>query len=314
VVVVRKDYAAPTELENLMIPISTNMPRLTALGISVRVFRVVRGQNGTAKYANHANNGRAVSPLTAAGCNECVLVHHDGAHGVTRPTTKQAGRAPWWPCASTGQWQFGVDERGNGRLNGLRKMIELTLNKDGGFVKQWCAKPTVYLDHWAWIKISKDEVLAKRFSRALKARNGTLAFSWLNIIEFSKVTDEEHGRKANVLLDAIWPQVFVLYPNFFKVIEQENKILCGGERFAPHGDLETLRSILKISPFNPNAFYPLRAPKLFDLAAKTGVTFDENADLFINQIASWRQDYCNNPEFNSTVKRTPKTERPKHER
>jgi hypothetical protein len=32
VVAVRKDYAAPTELENLMIPISTNMPRLTALG------------------------------------------------------------------------------------------------------------------------------------------------------------------------------------------------------------------------------------------------------------------------------------------
>ena len=32
------------------------------------------------------------------------------------------GRAPqqclsWWPCASTGQWRFGVDERGNGRLN-----------------------------------------------------------------------------------------------------------------------------------------------------------------------------------------------------
>jgi len=29
------------------------------------------------------------------------------------------GRAPqqcpsWWPCASTGQWQFAVDERGNG--------------------------------------------------------------------------------------------------------------------------------------------------------------------------------------------------------
>jgi hypothetical protein len=31
-VAVRKDYAAPTELENLMIPISTNMTRLTALG------------------------------------------------------------------------------------------------------------------------------------------------------------------------------------------------------------------------------------------------------------------------------------------
>ena len=35
-VAVRKDYAAPTELENLMIPISTNMPRLTALGRRAR--------------------------------------------------------------------------------------------------------------------------------------------------------------------------------------------------------------------------------------------------------------------------------------
>ena len=35
------------------------------------------------------------------------------------------GRAPqqspsWWPCASTGQWQFGVDERGKGRLKSFR--------------------------------------------------------------------------------------------------------------------------------------------------------------------------------------------------
>jgi hypothetical protein len=186
------------------------------------------------------------------------------------------------------------------------EMIELTISKDGGFVNQWCASPTVYLDHWAWIKISKDEILAKRFSRALKAQNGTLAFSWLNIIEFSKVTNAEHGRKANGLLDAIWPQVFVLYPNFLKVIEQEDKILAGGERFALHGDLETLRSILKISPLNPNSLYPLRAPKLFDLAAKTGVTFDDNADLLIDQIESWWQDYCNNPEFCSAVNRTPK--------
>ena len=36
----------------------------------------------------------------------------------------RGGRAPqqcpsWWPCANTGQWQFGVDERGKGRLNCL---------------------------------------------------------------------------------------------------------------------------------------------------------------------------------------------------
>ena len=33
---VRQDYAAPTELENLVVPISTNMPRLTALGTARR--------------------------------------------------------------------------------------------------------------------------------------------------------------------------------------------------------------------------------------------------------------------------------------
>ena len=35
---------------------------------------------------NYGAIGRAGSPLPAAGCNERVLVHRDGAHGVTRPT------------------------------------------------------------------------------------------------------------------------------------------------------------------------------------------------------------------------------------
>ena len=185
-------------------------------------------------------------------------------------------------------------------------MIELTINEDGGFINQWCAAPTIYLDHWAWRKISECETLTNRFSHALKSRNGTLAFSWLNIIEFSKVTDEGQAHKANVLLDSIWPQVFILYPNFFKVIEQEDKILAGGERFGLHGDLETLKSILKLSPFNPNSLYPLRTPKLFGLVSLSGVTYDDLADLIINYIESLRQDYCNNREFRLAVDRIPK--------
>src|ERR1017187_7815339 len=35
---------------------------------------------------NYGAIGGAGSPLPAAGCNERVLVHRDGAHGVTRPT------------------------------------------------------------------------------------------------------------------------------------------------------------------------------------------------------------------------------------
>ena len=185
-------------------------------------------------------------------------------------------------------------------------MIELTINTDGNFINQWCAPPTVYLDHWAWRKISESETLTNRFSRALKSRNGTLAFSWLNIIEFSKVTVEEQAHKANALLDSIWPRVFILYPNFFKIIEQEDQILAGGERFALHSDLETLKSILKLGPLNPNSLNPLRTPKLFCLVPSTGVTFDDNADSLINLIKSWRQDYCDNREFNSAVDRIPR--------
>jgi hypothetical protein len=33
--------------------------------------------------------------------------HRDGRAHRQRPS--------WWPCAGTGQWQFGVDERGKGR-------------------------------------------------------------------------------------------------------------------------------------------------------------------------------------------------------
>jgi len=44
------------------------------------------------------------------------------------------GRAPrqcpsWWPCASTGQWQFGVDERGKGR--GVEKSQRDFINQPG---------------------------------------------------------------------------------------------------------------------------------------------------------------------------------------
>jgi hypothetical protein len=48
------EYAAPTGLEILGFGFY-KYAAPTALGISVRVFRVVRGQMGTAKYANHTN-------------------------------------------------------------------------------------------------------------------------------------------------------------------------------------------------------------------------------------------------------------------
>jgi hypothetical protein len=73
------------------------------------------------------------------------------------------GRAPrqcpnWWPCASTGQWRFGVDERGKGRLN-------LPMNdSDENFTEDRLAleilrKRTRYAGHWEALKKQDKEII-----------------------------------------------------------------------------------------------------------------------------------------------------------
>ena len=51
--------------------------------------------------------------------------------------------------------------------------------------------PMVYLDHWALRKFADDPELGSRFARAIRARGGTLALSWLNLGEFARVSDPE---------------------------------------------------------------------------------------------------------------------------
>jgi len=55
-------------------------------------------------------------------------------------------------------------------------------------VFQELISPSVYLDHWAFREITDSKTLTKRFSEALLFRGGTLVLSWLNIVEFYKVT------------------------------------------------------------------------------------------------------------------------------
>ena len=79
--------------------VSTNMPRLTALGSA------------------------GFSPLQCANwCGRWKI----SARAAGRAVKRRERRAPgpgawwpvaWWPCASTGQRQFGLDERGNVELN-----------------------------------------------------------------------------------------------------------------------------------------------------------------------------------------------------
>ena len=61
----------------------------------------------------------------SGGALRIGTIRAPGGFGRDAENGNRDGRAPrqcpsWWPCASTGQWQFGVDERGKGRLNFCR--------------------------------------------------------------------------------------------------------------------------------------------------------------------------------------------------
>jgi hypothetical protein len=187
-------------------------------------------------------------------------------------------------------------------------MIELSKIKEGVHMDHRFVSPTVYLDHWAWRKISESEMLTNRFSNALKSRGGTLAISWLNLVEFSKVTCEQQTCKADVLLDKILPQVFFLNPNFFKVIEHEDKPSSGSESITPHEDSELLKGFVKLNLLKSNSLKLLPAQTIFRLVPATGIAgqYDPFADLIINYIKSLRRDYNSDKKFQVRVNQLPK--------
>lgn len=166
----------------------------------------------------------------------------------------------------------------------------------------------VYLDHWAWRKISDSGILTKRFLGALKARNGTLAMSWLNLVEFNVVTYDHQTRKADALLDGCLPQVFFVNLNFFKVIEEEDKLLNGGEPTAPHADLVTLKFFVNHNLQKQNSLELFPKQNLLSLAreAQISTKAESFADAIIGRIESLRARYVNNREFALAVKRVPK--------
>ena len=98
--------------------------------------------------------------------------------------------------------------------------------------------PSVYLDHWALLAISESDRLSSRLCHALKLSGGTLALSWLNVVEFTKVTDESQRHKADILLNSVTPNVFWLNPDLLTVAKHERLAPSLARSEAPYSDLE----------------------------------------------------------------------------
>jgi hypothetical protein len=183
-------------------------------------------------------------------------------------------------------------------------MIEFRINKNGVLeVGQGDISPSVYLDHWALRKFSESQILSDRLTAALKLRNGTLALSWLNLAEFTRVTVEEQARKAETLLEKILPQIFFLEVDFGEVIRREDDLLGGGRPTPPHADLDLLRMFSQMKPNSLNLF---TAHDLFKVVqGQVSARFDDLANTGVDRIEVFREKYATNPEFQLKAKRLP---------
>src|SRR5437870_4226454 len=105
-----------------------------------------------------------------------------------------------------------------------------------------------YLAHWAVRLFSEDAGLARRLGDALRARGGTLAVSWINLGEFSKVSDTMQANQTEQFLDRLLPHLFFLDSDPSKVIQRENDFIAGTKRVLPHADQELLGEVKNLKP------------------------------------------------------------------
>ncbi|ESS69201.1 hypothetical protein MGMO_138c00390 [Methyloglobulus morosus KoM1] len=166
--------------------------------------------------------------------------------------------------------------------------------------------PTVYLDHWALRHISTTEEIRTQFIKRMFDSGGTLMLSWLNLVEFTKVTDRSQTKAAEQLVDELLPNVFFMEIEPFKVIKREDELLAGGVPKPPHADIDFLKTFDEL---NHNSLYPsFTAQSLFSAFHGSNIfsEFDNLADMIIGRIEAMRTEFDTDPGLQSIIRRAPK--------
>jgi hypothetical protein len=181
-------------------------------------------------------------------------------------------------------------------------MIVSAISPGGLLVAQHLTSPSVYLDHWAVRDISSSPVLSSRFSKAINQRVGTLALSWMNAVEFTKVSDDTQRASADSLLESLGHSLFWLNPDFFTVGAHEHSAATPSSIEASHADHEVARFYAEtwLSPPRRVTLFSTvyRAP---GIAAK----FDGLADDIIIELEAWRGRVAREPHVRSALDALP---------
>jgi hypothetical protein len=182
-------------------------------------------------------------------------------------------------------------------------MISYTLDNGSNVgVKQFEVQPTVYLDHWAIRMMSDDLRLQDEFISAVKARNATLMISWLNIGEFTQVTDATSHAKAEQLVERLLPNIFFIEPNPFEVIAKENGLLSGGMPTPSHSDsglLEEFSSLhcTSLAGFSAKGLFS----SMHNSPAKSNL--HDLADEIIYRIGLQREELTSNLKLQRAIRK-----------
>jgi hypothetical protein len=183
-------------------------------------------------------------------------------------------------------------------------MIHFTAVDEGLHVTQTISAPSVYLDHWALRSISESDSFAGRLSEALLRRGGTLVLSWLNVVEFSKVADENQRRKADSFVNLVAENVYWLEPVFFTVVRREES---KKRHYAdPPSDLEFLDLYVTWGRRRATGLKILGSPSIFAAVyANRDIPreYDEVADTIVAQLTHWRKEFETDSGLRSTLKK-----------
>jgi len=148
-------------------------------------------------------------------------------------------------------------------------------------------------------------VLAKRVHEALTRRGGTLELSWMNLLEFARITDTSQVAAAESFLEEISPHLAFIEVIPQIVIDREDRLIQGQEATAPHADIELLRFFAtfprkSVDPLNPQGFFAdLRHPQLAHMCE----TFMSSLSNVIDDL---RRKSKEDPQYLARVREVPR--------
>lgn len=185
-------------------------------------------------------------------------------------------------------------------------MLTISIGPSGSAnLKQTVTAPSVYLDLCWLMDFAEDEGLRSRFVEMMKRRGGTLAVSWVLLLEFSKVASEATRDRVVRFLEEIGAHLAFIQPLADLVVEGENRLLAiPPEQWdrGPHHDMD----FVKMATLCARPPRVLDVPALFSLMndpafVKQRAQMETVAIRATQKLEDQRLRYRSDPAFAKTV-------------